>query len=424
MDDSKGAGTLVGAEDALPRSDHDFLLQLQVDLLRYFLDNQTAGGLFLDRQRNHGPPQAHGLCSTATTGMGLIALALAAQPPYRLINRTDAVHRVRAAICAALERLPHEHGIMPHFVDSVSCETHGADSRSTIDSSWLIAGGLFAAELLADAELQSLAARLYDRVDWHYWTAPDGDDPRGLIRHGKGPDGRFLGSCWDRLNGETVFMYVLAAGAAENRSLGRESWRELRPFYGTVAGLRFNNSDLGLFVFQYGLDLLDLASWRADDRVDLWAEARLATAANYQACRLAAERFATYRLHWGVSAGDGPGQPPSTDVYRCYSPAEELDGTAHLTAALAAVAHAPARVIENLRTAHGNNLLRPRGPLRVQQSQRGQRVGRSRYDRHRRRGGGAGAGQLPNAKPRPHHFPFDLLRSTGPRATRFPKHRT
>ena len=32
----------------------------------------------------------------------------------------------------------------------------------------------------------------------------------------------------------------------------------LRTFHGTVAGFHFNNSDLGLFVFQYGLDLLDL----------------------------------------------------------------------------------------------------------------------------------------------------------------------
>jgi hypothetical protein len=156
-------------------------------------------------------------------------------------------------------------------------------------------------------------------------------------------------------------MYVLAAGAAEGRSIARESWRALSPFYGTVAGLRFNNSDLGLFVFQYGLDLLDLANWKAADGIDLWAEARVATTANYHACRLAAERFTTYRFHWGISAGDGPGQPPSTDIYRCYTPAESLDGTAHLTATLAAVAHAPEIVLENLRTAENEGLLRSRG---------------------------------------------------------------
>jgi hypothetical protein len=364
--DSKGvsprvASTAARVGESLAPAEHAFLLELQLDLLRYFLDNQTSTGLVLDRQRNHGPREAHGLCSTATTGMGLIGLALAAQSPYRLLSHADAVARIRAAMGAALDHLPHEHGIMPHFVHSADREVHGADRLSTIDSSWLVAGALAAAALLEDLDLETLAAKLYDRIDWHHWTAPDERDRRGLIRHGKGPDGHFLGSSWDRLNGETVFMYVLAAGAAESRSIARESWRALSPFYGTVAGLRFNNSDLGLFVFQYGLDLLDPATWRAGDGIDLWAEARVATTANYHACRLAAERFTTYRFHWGISAGDGPGQPPSTDIYRCYTPAEALDGTAHLTAALAAVAHAPAIVLDNLRTAENDGLLRSRG---------------------------------------------------------------
>ena len=51
-------------------------------------------------------------------------------------------------------------------------------------------------------------------------------------------------SAWDRLNGETVFMYVLGVGADKHRALPVESWAALQPFYGTVAGLRFNNADL------------------------------------------------------------------------------------------------------------------------------------------------------------------------------------
>src|SRR5438128_1978994 len=76
---------------------------------------------------------------------------------------------------------------------------------------------------------------------------------RPLLRHGRTRDGRFLGCSWDRLNGETVFLYVLATGADRARALPPAAWRHLRPFYGTVAGRRFNNADLGLFVFQYGL---------------------------------------------------------------------------------------------------------------------------------------------------------------------------
>ena len=38
------------------------------------------------------------------------------------------------------------------------------------------------------------AGRLYGRVNWSYWTAPD-----GLLRHGKGRDGRFFACSWDRV---------------------------------------------------------------------------------------------------------------------------------------------------------------------------------------------------------------------------------
>jgi hypothetical protein len=334
---------------SLPAADRALLLRLQRQALRYFLDNQLPDGLVLDRQHNRGPRAPAGLCSTSATGMGLIAVALAAAEPYRLLTPKAAAARVGAALAAALERLPSDHGMLPHFVHSTTGAVYGRDAFSTVDTAWLLAGALWAAAFLRDARLEALAARLYGRADWHYWTAPTLPGSAGLVQHGKGSDGRFLGCTWDRLNGETVFLYVLAAGAAGRRAIPPAGWAALRPFYGTAGGLRFNNADLGLFVFQYGLDLLDLGSWESPGGVDLAAEARLATRANRQVCRDAADRFATYRTFWGLSAGDGPSEAGGADAYRCYAPGRPLDGSAHLTATLASVAHEPEAVLENLR---------------------------------------------------------------------------
>src|SRR5437867_552272 len=138
-----------------------------------------ASGLVLDRQHNHGPLRVHGVCSTAATGMGLIALALASAPPYRLLTPSAARLRIRASLKAAFHHLPHDHGIMPHFVHSASGAVHGLDTRSTIDSSWLVTGALWAAAFLQDSGLEALAARLYERIDWHYWTAPEAPAARG-----------------------------------------------------------------------------------------------------------------------------------------------------------------------------------------------------------------------------------------------------
>jgi hypothetical protein len=346
----------TSADGFLSASDRDFLFGLQVQALHYFLDNQTTGGLLLDRQRNHGPLRSGGVCSLAATGMGCIGLALAAEPEYKLLSRITAAERITALLRTCLNDLPADRGVLPHFVDSETGVVLGDDACSTVETAWLVAGGLWAAAALRDGELQDLATRLYERIDWTYWSGAD-----GLIRHGKDGRGRFLKCSWDRLNGETAFMYALAAGADEGRCLPRGGWNALRPFHGEVAGLRFASADLGLFVFQYGLDLLDLRAWRAPGDVDLWIEASVATEANVRACRSVANRFATYRRFWGLSAGDGPSTPAGRDVYRDYSPAGTIDGTAHLTATLASATHRPGDVLDNLRDADRDGRLRARG---------------------------------------------------------------
>jgi hypothetical protein len=359
----RGAGSMTMHEDgdALMPKERTFLYGLQRQALSYFLDNQAANGLIRDRQRNHGPRRLHGLCSTAATGMGFIGLALASAEPYRLLSRQTAVVRLRAGFQAVLERLPHEEGIVPHFIHSATAEIHGSDYFSTVETAWVVAGALWAAAFLKDPVLDKLACRLYERVNWCYWTSPATPGAPGLLRHGKDRQGNFLPCCWDRLNGETAFMYVLAAGADQEKAISETAWTALQPFYGTVAGHRFNNADLGLFVFQYGLDLLDLDHWRAPGEVDLLAEAKLATRANHQFCRQAAEDFATYRRFWGLSPGDGPGESPEADIYRSYTPLGPIDGTAHLTATLASVVHDTGTVLHNLHEADGDLTLHIRG---------------------------------------------------------------
>jgi hypothetical protein len=331
----------------LTAKDRRLLQHLQSQALRYFQDNQTPAGLLLDRQRNGSPLRTDGLCSTAATGMGWIALALASAEPYRLFEHSEAVQRVRTGLQTALHQLPNERGIMPHFVDAQTGRVFGTDHLSTVDSAWLTAGALWAAAFLGDSELQRLATALYDRIDWLHWTNPTHSETP-LLSHGQTRDGRFLPHSWDRINGETIFMYVLASGADEKRALPDSVWDHLRPFYGEMAGRRFNNSDLGLFVFQYGLDLLDLENWLPPSGVDLAAEATVATEANYRTCRDLADPFTTYRDYWGLSAGDGPGTRPTDSAYRSYSPAGPIDGTAHLTASVASIAWQPHVVLENL----------------------------------------------------------------------------
>src|SRR5436309_1683876 len=130
------------ASDLAP-TDRQFLSLLYVRALRYFLDNQTADGLVLDRQRNCDRPEDGGWRSTAATGMGFVALALASAEPFRLLSSAAAAERVRRGVLTALDRLEHTRGILPHFVDE-NGRAAGFDRRSTVDSAWLLAGALWA----------------------------------------------------------------------------------------------------------------------------------------------------------------------------------------------------------------------------------------------------------------------------------------
>ena len=340
----------AGRPYPLTAAERQLLNALQREALGYFLDNQLPHGLMLDRQRNHGPRSFGGLCSTAATGMGLMALAVAAAPQYRLLSQNEARTRIRACLTTVLDCLPSDHGMMPHFLHARTLEPIGTDRISTIDSSWLAAGALWASAFLGGKALHALADQLYRRIDWRYWSTGQGE----RLLHGKGQDGNFLAHAWDRLNAETALLYVLAVGADPGVALGPGCWAALDPCYGCAAGRRFASADLGLFVFQYSMELLDLQHREMGGAIDLHEEARIATRANYETCRAAASRFKTYEHFWGLSAGDGPGDVPGQDVYRCYSPCETLDGTAHVTATLASVSVCPELVLENLvAAAHG-----------------------------------------------------------------------
>src|SRR4051812_10925781 len=233
---------MPGNDTVLAPAQRALVLRLQQQALQYFLDNQVPSGLVLDRQRNHEPTRPAGWCSTAATGMGLIALALASAEPYRLLTPDEAVHRVRRCLETALEQLPEDHGILPHFIDSDTGQVEGHDAFSTIDSSWLAAGALWAAAFLKDGNLEDLSRRLYERIDWYYWTAPQAPAAKPLLRHGKTADGNFLPHSWNRLDGEVVFMYVLGAGGAAGRGLPPGGWGGPRPVSGAPGGGRFHNA--------------------------------------------------------------------------------------------------------------------------------------------------------------------------------------
>jgi hypothetical protein len=344
-------------------SDRALLHGLHQQALTYAIDNQLDNGLILDRQRNHGRRSYHGLISTSATGMGWMALALASNADHGLLTRAQAIQRIRRGLLTALA-LPHNHGMLPHFLDADTLEVVGDDAIATIDASWLIAGALWSAEYLADAELRRLAKRLYDRVDWRYWSQPAKNAGGALLlSHGADADGAFLPGIWDRQNAETAFMYVLALGAArKNKALPIASWYALGLFFGSVYDMRCTSGDLGLFVFQYSRELMNLPLFPEFCGTDLRHEWEKPVLANYAASHQLARLYKTFASFWGISAGDGPPEHPGeNDTYKAYAPLGAVDGTAHVLATVSSIGVWPGLVLENLRSVENSAWRKARG---------------------------------------------------------------
>ena len=375
------------ADGLLSAPDRDFLFGLQVQALHYFLDNQAADGLVLDRQRNHGALRSGGVCSLAATGMGCIALALAAEAEYQLL----AVHR-RRANQRTPPHLPERPPGRSRRAGRISSTPRrepslGDDACSTVETAVARRGRpVGRGGMLRDtAELQDLANRLYASIDWSYWSVARRSDPARC----KDDRGRFLKCSWDRLNGETAFMYALAAGADEGRCLPEGGWNALQPFRGEVAGLRFASADLGLFVFQYGLDLLDLRAWERPAR-SICSVGRSSPSPLRPTLRLPIGRGPLLDLPPLLGTGPRVTAPPRRPAGTSIAITPRLaPSTAplHLTATLASATHRPGEVLDNLRAADPDGRLGARGPLRLQQRfNLDAGWARRRHGRDRRRG--------------------------------------
>lgn len=325
------------------------LIDLEKRLLTYFIDNQEPTGLIRDRQRNHGPLQERGITSSSATGMGLIALTLASHKEIGLLSRKEAEQRITRALERAI-KLPEFNGMVAHFYgeDQEPLNTH--DAIATIDSTWLIAGALWAASFFKSSPIDTLATKLHDRVNWRQWTDPEDKQRPDLLRHGMGADGKPLTVRWDRINNETAFMYLIATGSCGTKNVGRTVWNQLDPGWGHLEGERLGSADLGLFALTWSLELFDFAPYYFTDGLNLAREADIGARLNYRICRAQSGRFKTFKAYWCLSAGDGPPYEGKEAVYREYSP-KLSDGTANLQAAVTALRTCPDEVFANLEAA-------------------------------------------------------------------------
>jgi hypothetical protein len=345
---------------------------------RFFWDTANpANGLAPDRWPTRD------FCSVAATGFALTAYPIGVTRGW--ITRDAAAQRTLTTLRFfwnapqgdAGQGTSGHKGFFYHFLDMENGLRYGNTELSSVDTSWLVAGMLFAAEWFdgdapAEAEIRDLAQRIYARIDWPWMQARS-----PLLCMGWHPESGFIPSDWQGYN-EGALAYILALGAP-NHPVAPGAWAAWCASYdrswrgeGITRFLAFAPH----FGHHYSHTWIDFrgirdAVMRAEGS-DYFENARRATYAQRAYAIANPMGWDGYSADiWGLTACDGPADlrrafKGQERIFRTYSargplgqPDEFDDGTIAPTAAIASVAFAPEIVIpatQALHAVHGQRI--------------------------------------------------------------------
>ncbi|HEY0622416.1 glucoamylase family protein [Sphingomonas sp.] len=255
-------------------------------------------------------------------------------------------------------------GFFYHFIDMETGHRFRTNELSSVDTTLLFMGILFAAEYFhadnaVEAEIRKLAHDIYARADWNFFRS----DGRAPISMGWHPESGLIPASWQGYN-EGIFVYILAL-ASPTHPVPANSWDVWTAKYdhcwrgqGETRHLAF----APMFGHQYSHVWIDFRGIRdhamREAGLDYFENSRRATYAQRAYAIANPMGWTGYsRDIWGLTACDGPGgyELPfkgRTASFRAYSargplgqPDEFDDGTLAPTAALGSLPFAPEIVI-------------------------------------------------------------------------------
>ncbi|MDD5423851.1 MAG: glucoamylase family protein [Candidatus Omnitrophica bacterium] len=267
------------------------------------------------------------MASIASVGFGLPALCVAVDRGWLPKDKVE--QRIITTLKFFRDRAECVHGFYYHFLDMRSGERWGGCELSSIDTTLLMAGVVYAGEYFKGTEVEKLAKELYDRVDWA-WMMDNGTTPS----MGWFPEKGFLPYRWSGYTSEHLVLYFMGIGSTTH-PMSPDSWGAFSRGMNTYKEYRFSGPP-ALFTHQYSHCFVDFKG-KEDRFMDYQENSVQATLANRQWCIDNMTRSKSYGPDcWGLTACDGP------DGYKAYgAPNGENDGTVSPTAAISSIVFTP-----------------------------------------------------------------------------------
>ncbi|QAY79919.1 Tat pathway signal protein [Sphingosinicella sp. BN140058] len=321
---ARGGAPVFGV--APPQEQEAFVEDLSRRTFRYFWDTTSADTCLAPDRWPSNP-----FSSIAATGFALTAYPVGVERGY--VSRAEAAERTLACM-----RFYHDapqgpeaagvsgyKGFFYHFLRNDNGQRFGTTELSTVDTSLLLGGILFAQSYFdrddpREREIRDLAEAIYRRVDWT-WAQRSNTGTKAAnlpnshgITMGWRPERGFETHDWVGYN-EGMLVYVLAAGSPTH-PIGRDAWDKgwaarLEESWGTFYG----QQHLGfapLFGHQYSHVWVDFRGIRDDfmrgKGIDYFENSRRATLAQRAYGLDNPNGWRGYDGDiWGWTASDGPG---------------------------------------------------------------------------------------------------------------------
>jgi hypothetical protein len=326
-------------------TDAQLLDEIQSSIFKFFWNEASPiTGQVKDRALASGGG-TETMSTIAATGFGLTSLCIGDTRGYA--TASDISARVLATLQFIYNQLPNVHGFFYHFVDINTGARWQTCELSSIDSSILLCGVLTARQHFADPQIQDLATKIYERVDWP-WMLNGGN----AFSMGWHPESGFLSARWDHYC-ELMMIYLLAIGSP-TFPVSASTWDAwTRPTY-TYQGIQYISSGDPLFTHQYSHAWFDFRN-KQDAFANYFDNSVKATQAHKLFCLSLQNQFSDYSEGlWGITASDyvngytAWGGPPATGP---------IDGTIVPCAAAGSLPFLSAecmRVLRNLRGPYAN----------------------------------------------------------------------
>lgn len=277
-------------------SDDQFLDQIERAIFLFFWEQASATtGLVKDRALAAGNDSSTD-ASIASTGFGLSALCIGHKRGYG--DAAQIQSRVTATLSFLANQQTNVNGFFYHFIDMNTGTRVRSSEVSSIDTSILLCGVLTCRQYFQDAQIQSLATQIYNRVNWP-WMLNGG----AAFSMGWTPENGFINSRWDTYS-ELMMLYLLAIGSTTN-PVPASAWDAFARPTLTYQGLTYiTNVDAPLFIHQDSHAWFDFRN-KSDKYTNYFNNSVTATQAHRLFCLSLQSQFSDYQSNlWGITASD------------------------------------------------------------------------------------------------------------------------